>query len=197
VRQFIISEDFFKKIAEKGKLYSRIWMYWLGKGFVDEIFENGFIEKQVEAFKNWKEVTPSEINEIYHFGVQHLQQGFKIVKKQKEIPKETQELAEKIIDYLNEKSGKKFTKKPNNIKPILSRLKEGYNYEDFQFVIDKKIYDWKGTNFQEYIRPITLFSNKLFENYINTQNDTKSTTNFDKFAIAISKAQSITFRTDE
>ena len=77
MRKFIIPEEFFKKIAEKGKLYSRIWIYWLG-GFVDDIFETDFLEKQEDDFKRMN-LNFSEIREIYQFGVQHLQQYFEIV----------------------------------------------------------------------------------------------------------------------
>ncbi len=42
----------------------------------------------------------------------------------------------------------------------------GYTLDDFKKVIDKKWSDWKGTEFQEYMRPSTLFGRK-FENYLN------------------------------
>lgn len=201
MRKFIIPEEFFKKIAEKGKLYSRIWIYWLG-GFVDDIFETDFLEKQEEDFKEMNyfkrmNLDFSEIREIYQFGVQHLQQDFEIVdkKNKKSIPKEKKIIAEAVIDYLNERADREFTKKDSNLNLIVARINEGYTLDDFKFVIDKKIIDWKGTKFEQYIRPLTLFSQQ-FENYINLKND-RPKTSFDKFALSIAKAQSITFRGDE
>lgn len=191
MRQLVIPELFFKKIAERGKLCSRIWIYWLGN-FVDELLDSDFLEKQR---KNLATIPEKELAEIYEFGSQLLQQDFKIIepKKKPKIPKFQQETAEMVIDYLNEKTGKKFTRKTNNISLIVARLNDGYNFDDFKFVIDKKCHDWLGTNFQEYLRPNTLFGNK-FETYINLRNDKPSPTSFEQLALAVAKAKSISFR---
>lgn len=187
MRKFVIPEEFFKRIAEKGKLHSRIWFYWLSE-FVDEIFEKEFIEKQEKLYPKI-----SEIREIYMFGVQLLQQDFKIIngkskKEKKPINKETKELANKILDYLNEKSGSTF-KLESNITIIAERIAEGFTISDFIVVIDKKIHDWKGTDYEKYIRPITLFSKK-FENYLNgTINEQKSSNNFSKFVDSVERAK--------
>ena len=191
MRQLVIPELFFKKIAEKGKLFSRIWIYWLGN-FVDEILDSDFLEKQGV---NLAKISKDELAEIYEFGEQLLRQDFKIIepKIQPKISKENQDLADQVIEYLNEKTGRCFRKKVGNLKLIVSRIKEGYCLEDFKFVIDKKSHDWLGTNFQEYLRPDTLFGNK-FENYINLKNDKPNKTSFEQLAIAVAKAQSISFR---
>jgi len=182
---------FFKKIAERGKLCSRIWVYWLGN-YVDEILNSDFLEKQ---WKKLATIKKEELAEIYEFGSQLLQQDFKIIepKKETQIPKIQKENAEKIIDYLNEKTGKTFTKKLVNLKPIVARINDGYVFEDFKFVIEKKCHDWLGTNFQEYLRPNTLFGNK-FETYINLKNDKPVKTNFDQLALAVANAKTISFR---
>ena len=83
MRYFYIPEEFFKLIAEKGKLYSRVWFYWLSE-FVDEIFEPDFLEKQEKLYTS----KVGEISEIYHFGVQLLQHNFKII-EEKEKKKES------------------------------------------------------------------------------------------------------------
>lgn len=191
MRQIVIPELFFKKIAERGKLCSRIWIYWLGN-FVDEILNSDFLEKQ---WVNLATIPKSDLAEIYEFGSQLLQQDFKIIepKKQLKIPKYQQEIADQVIDYLNEKTGKRFSKKPINLKLVVSRINDGYSLEDFKFVIDKKCHDWLGTNFQEYLRPNTLFGNK-FETYINLKNDKSSSTSFEQLAIAVANAKSISFR---
>lgn len=72
-----------------------------------------------------------------------------------------------IIDYLNKKTGSNYkfsTKKTNDL--INTRLKEGFTEQDFYEVIDKKTLEWKGTDFEKFLRPETLFSNK-FESYLN------------------------------
>jgi uncharacterized phage protein (TIGR02220 family) len=196
VRKFIIPEEFFKKIAEKGKLHSRLWFYWLSE-FVDEIFDETFIEKQEKLYPKI-----SEIREIYLFGVQLLQQDFKIVngkkKANKPVKKEIKEMAEKVLDYLNEKSGSTF-RLESNINIIAERIAEGFTISDFIIVIDKKIHDWKGTDYEKYIRPITLFSKK-FENYLNGTKDGSESTknNFSKFINSVERAKEfIRLRKDE
>lgn len=196
MRKFIIPEEFFKRIAEKGKLHSRLWFYWLSE-FVDEIFDETFIEKQEKLYPKI-----SEIREIYLFGVQLLQQDFKIVngkkKANKLVKKEIKEMAEKVLDYLNEKSGSTF-RLESNINIIAERIAEGFTISDFIIVIDKKIHDWKGTDYEKYIRPITLFSKK-FENYLNGTKDGSESTknNFSKFISSVERAKEfIRLRKDE
>ena len=75
-----------------------------------------------------------------------------------------------ILDYLLEKSGRKFMHKAEkNKKPLNGRLSEGYEVADFKKVIDWKVHEWTGTQFESYLRPETLFGNK-FEGYLNDAN---------------------------
>ena len=71
-----------------------------------------------------------------------------------------------VIDYLNEKTGKNYKPVETNNKLIRARYKEGYTLEDFKAVIDYKTSKWKGTEWEKYLRPSTLFGNK-FETYVN------------------------------
>ena len=74
-----------------------------------------------------------------------------------------------IVDYLNQKTGSnyKYTTKSTQEK-INARLNEGFKLDDFIAVIDKKVKEWKGTDFELYLRPETLFGTK-FESYLNQQ----------------------------
>lgn len=189
MRKYVIPEIFFKSIAEKGKLYSRIWFYWLS-GFVDELFEPDFIEKQEKEFKI------SEIKEIYHFGIHFLQQDFKIIdgKSKKSVTtQEHRDMAIEIIEYLNSRAETTFsTKLGSNIELICARLKEGYTISDFKSVIDKKVKDWKGTDWAKFLRPNTLFAKSKIENYLNSNNnDKQSASKFSKFADSVAKAKTI------
>ena len=195
MRHFVIPETFFKLIAEKGKLYSRLWFYWLSE-FVDDLFEPDFLEKMQK-----KHPSVSEIKEVYEFGIGLLQQDFKIIEKRgskkntkKAASKETIKAATQILEYLNSKAETSFsTKQGTNLDLIISRMQEGYTTSDFKYVIDFKVKDWKGSDFQKYLRPITLFKKDKFENYLNSSNnDTKPTTNkFSKLAESVAKAQII------
>lgn len=74
---------------------------------------------------------------------------------------------QEVIDYLNEKTGKTFKAVESNNKLIRARYNEGYTLEDFYRVIDYKVLQWKGNEWEKYLRPSTLFSAKNFENYVN------------------------------
>ena len=72
-----------------------------------------------------------------------------------------------IIQYLNERTSKNYTtKNKSTIKDIQARIKEGYVFEDFKYVIDIKAKQWMNTEMEQYLRPQTLFGNK-FNSYIN------------------------------
>lgn len=100
----------------------------------------------------------------------------KDIEEEKEIDKSNY-IYNVVIDYLNEKVGTHYraTNKTTQ-KHINARLKEGYTYDDFKIVIDKKCAEWKGTSMEQYLRPETLFGTK-FENYLNAKTHTKGVTN--------------------
>ena len=68
---------------------------------------------------------------------------------------------------MNKKTGLKYRPSSKATQQhINARLEEGFTVEDFKTVIDKKAADWIGTDFEQYLRPATLFGTK-FENYLN------------------------------
>lgn len=74
-----------------------------------------------------------------------------------------------IIDYLNEKSGKKFKHTTKATQTVINgRLREGFTIDDFKKVIDLKTAQWKqDEKMSAYLRPETLFAAKHFESYLN------------------------------
>lgn len=83
-----------------------------------------------------------------------------------------------IVDYLNARLGTNYkytTKQTQSM--INARLKEGFTVEDFKKVIDKKYKEWRGTEFEQYLTPQTLFGTK-FEKYLNQ----KTTKEVDPYA---------------
>ena len=75
-----------------------------------------------------------------------------------------------VIEYLNEKTERTGKEKynPESSKTqrlIKARRNEGYELEDFKKVIDNMCLAWKGTEWEVYLRPQTLFGNK-FEDYL-------------------------------
>lgn len=73
-----------------------------------------------------------------------------------------------IVAYLNEAVDTHY--RPTSSitqRLIIGRLREGFTVEDFKTVIDKKCEQWLNTDFEMYLRPITLFDSKHFEDYLN------------------------------
>lgn len=75
-----------------------------------------------------------------------------------------------VIDYLNKKANTNYRASTKNTQSFINaRVKEGYTVEDFKKVIDSKSKEWLNTDFEKYLRPVTLFGTK-FENYLNEAN---------------------------
>ena len=94
--------------------------------------------------------------------------------KEKDIDKE---IYISIVQYLNEKAGTKYKHASKKTKTCIhARLAEGYSVEDFKTVIDKKCDDWIGSDYEQYLRPETLFGTK-FESYLNAKVTRKKSAN--------------------
>lgn len=72
-----------------------------------------------------------------------------------------------ILNYLNSKTGARYqpTTKATQ-QHINARLAEGFTVEDFKRVVDNMCLEWINTEWEQYLRPSTLFGSK-FENYLN------------------------------
>ena len=88
----------------------------------------------------------------------------------------------KIVDYLNSKTGKRFSYKSKvNRKLIKARFNEGYTLDDFINVIDTKTKEWKDVDkMKGYLQPTTLFGNK-FDKYLNQETTNQSVNETDVF----------------
>lgn len=73
-----------------------------------------------------------------------------------------------IIDYFNEHVGTHYTYRNKEINGYINaRISEGFSVDNFKTVIDNKIASWKGTEWEQYLRPKTLFAPSHFEDYLN------------------------------
>lgn len=71
------------------------------------------------------------------------------------------------IEYLNKVVGAKYkTDNKATVRALKARYNEGFTFEDVKTAIDKKAAEWLGTDMEKYLRPATLFGNKL-EAYVN------------------------------
>ena len=101
----------------------------------------------------------------------------------------------KTIDYLNSVANTNYSPDFQSTKDAINNLiNVGYGYDDFVYVIDKKWLDWKGTEYEQYIRPETLFGKK-FENYLNEQSRIHKS-GFGKLANAVSQAKRTPWKLD-
>ncbi|VTT02215.1 conserved phage C-terminal domain-containing protein [Streptococcus oralis] len=84
-------------------------------------------------------------------------------------------ICSEVINYLNSKAKKNFkVNTASHQKFIKARLKEGYVLEDFKKVVDIMVAKWKGTEYEQYLQPQTLFGNKM-DNYLNHPMPKRST----------------------
>ena len=75
-----------------------------------------------------------------------------------------------IVDYLNQKTGKKFKATTDKTKRLIkARFNEGFVLEEFKQVIDNKTADWlHNPKYVKYLRPETLFG-PHFEGYLQSR----------------------------
>ena len=109
-----------------------------------------------------------------------------------------------VIAHLNQATGKRFTTKNTQTRKVIrQRLTENFTFNDFCQVIDLKSSEWVDTEYDKYLRPITLFGNK-FESYLNSKNVQKKqeTINFhakisrnEKYQVAAERAGKIDYGT--
>lgn len=84
-------------------------------------------------------------------------------------------ICKEVISYLNLKAKKNFkVDTASHQKFIKARLKEGYVLEDFKKVVDIMVAKWKGTEYEQYLQPQTLFGNKM-DDYLNQPMPKRST----------------------
>lgn len=85
----------------------------------------------------------------------------------KDIDIDINDLVNRVIEYLNLKCKTRYKANTNDVKKhLIARINEGYTYDDFVKVIDIKYAEWKGTEFEKFLRPSTLFGTK-FQSYLN------------------------------
>ena len=76
-----------------------------------------------------------------------------------------------VVDYLNLRAGTRYRSTSEDTrKHIRARVDDGYTLDDFKAVIDRKVEEWKGTEWEKFLRPSTLFGSK-FEGYLNQRNE--------------------------
>ena len=74
---------------------------------------------------------------------------------------------DEIIVYLNDKCGTRYKATKSTKELIHARIEEGFTKDDCFTVIDNKVATWKGTEWEKFLRPDTLFRASKFQGYLN------------------------------
>ena len=75
---------------------------------------------------------------------------------------------EEVINFFNSKANTKYKSNSKAIVSLISaRLNDGFTVDDMKVVINNKYTEWKGTDYEKYLRPSTLFRQSKFEEYLN------------------------------
>ena len=90
--------------------------------------------------------------------------------KAKREEKEKKESVKRIIQYLNEKTGKHFKCVGANIEIITARLNEKYTEEECKRVVDNQCCDRYFIDNPKYLRPDTLFQKRKIAGYLENAN---------------------------
>ena len=174
----------FKKLSEKGIIkYKKHWKMDLVR-LTEKGKEWNFLKSENNSEKNpskfgKKSENNSEKNPTYKDTILH-----------KDTNNKDNNIYSAVINYLNEKTNRTGREKYNSNskeirKYIKARQSEGYTLEDFKQVIDNMTVAWIDTEWETYLRPRTLFSNK-FEDYLrwkNNRNTSKNTANNNDFIV--------------
>lgn len=134
---------------------------------VAKLIELGYI--YLKSFDGRTRILKSRLSNFERQDLKDLKADIKILKdNNKDNNKETNNnIYSEILDYLNLKAETRYRKVENNFKYIKARLNDGFTFDDFKVVIDKKCEEWKGSEFERYLTPETLFRPSNFEKYLN------------------------------
>lgn len=128
---------------------------------MDRIREQNRIRKQKQREKQKFIPAPSRDGHVTVTGSHATEED-----KDKE---EDKEIYISIVEYLNQRVGTNYRASSKKTKSCIhARLEEGFAIDDFKTVIDKKADEWIGTEYEQYLRPETLFGTK-FEGYLNAK----------------------------
>lgn len=90
--------------------------------------------------------------------------------KEKEQEKEKGE-CEGVLNFLNTTAKKEFRPVETNLSLIRSRLREvSWDTEGIEKMIRRQVNLWAGTQYEEYLRPATLFGKEKFSQYYDNRN---------------------------
>ena len=141
--------------------------------FVEEYVCLLLINSGINPYElNWDVTLSNILNPLeQNLWIKKVEEGYILRDKGKQLfeSKVKGDVITRVIEYLNEKTKRKYsTKTDSNRKFITGRLAEGYTEEDLKAVIDTMCSKWLHDNkMNMYLRPETLFNATKFQTYFN------------------------------
>lgn len=130
-------------------------------GYDYEVYEMPIEVNESRAINRVTEKPKSDKTEI---GKNPIPENPKLLNNKLKLNNNIYSLVIEKLNNLANTSYKSTTKKTQSL--IRARVEEGFTLEDFYKVIENKVSEWQGTEYEKYLRPETLFGTK-FENYLN------------------------------
>lgn len=128
---------------------------------------NNYADYQNNSEENVQQVTQQRAQQVTQQRAQqraHKQEGIRTNKNEKN------NIYSSVISYLNEKADTHFKPSSKATQRFIdARVNDKFELDDFKKVIDTKVAGWKGTDWEKFLRPATLFGPK-FEDYLNEKN---------------------------
>ena len=113
------------------------------------------------------------------------------------MPQHKDEIITHTLNYLSLVTGNdeiRIDSKSFNKHEMYNLIEAGHTYSDFKRVIDNKWNQWKGSQFEQYVRPSTLFG-KNFQKYLNEQSTSEN--KLAKLNSSVQRAKSANWRLDK
>ena len=138
------------------------------RNFIDYLIRKDICKPKTNHETNQKQTRVFIVNTEFFALPQTKNKPLSKPKTSQEKGTEDRGIYKRIIEHLNMMCGTRYRcESEDSIKFIRERLDEGFLEEDFYDVIDKKANEWLGTQWEQYLRPYTLFRKDKFENYLN------------------------------
>ena len=145
---------------------------------IDDCYEKGASNNYAFGKKNKKfypkttylntdgDIDFGTVNGISKDGTNNKQSNINKEKDNKKIY--IKKICEEVIEFLNSELDTSYKANSKQIVKLIKRLIElGFTVSDFKKVILNKKRCWKGTDYEIYLRPSTLFRESKFEEYLN------------------------------
>lgn len=156
------------ELIKKGGVYT---FYGVGKSYIDLIAD----DTQKHPTQKSEPTDPK----VGTLPTQKSEQNINLLKEPS--IKYINSVCREVINFLNLKANTKYKSDSKATVSLISgRINDGFTIDDMKIVINNKCEEWKGTSYEKYLRPSTLFRQNKFEEYLNQKNSKNEEINQNK-----------------